>query len=286
MSALAATISVGAFLYALLGLLVTTAWWRLLGAADQRPPWVVGLVIFGTSQWAKYLPSNTLHFVGRQVLGRRYGIHQANLAVASTFETLSLVAAAALVAGSGLWLEGDLEPEQVVTMLVGVGAVALLLFVLEGALRGMRWTAGLMKNVPSLHDVATYQRLAASVGLHSIFFVAVGVIGWLLSITLFPTESSSVGGAAGESIYRVLWVFASAWLAGTLTIGAPAGAGVREGVLVLGLSPSLGGTAAVTVAIILRVITVLGDGLVALIALFVERKANAALAHEKNDPPQ
>lgn len=265
---LSAAVGIGAVVYAGLGLLLSTAWWLLIGAATHRPAWIVGLVIWGSAQWAKYLPSNTLHFVGRQVLGGRYGLGQATLAVSSTLETLSLIAAAVVVAGCGRILEGTLTPAAAF-LAIGLIAAGLVVFAgLEGGLRRLPWTARLMSKVPRIHERGTYRRLAASMVLHVGFFLAVGGIGWLLALVLFPSEASTDG-----SLFRLVWVFASAWLAGTLTVGAPAGVGVREGVLVLGLSASLGGPAAVTLAIVLRAVTVLGDGLVAGAALLASSHA-------------
>lgn len=279
-AALVVAIGTGGLFYGLLGLLLSTAWWRLLGPADARPRWIVGLVIWGSAQWAKYLPTNTLHYVGRQVLGRRYGLGQASVALSSTLEALSQVSAAALVAGCGRALEGELQTRDALLALAGVVGVFLILLIFERTLRRLPWTAGPMRSMPPLHDPATYRRIGSSVVLHVVFFLAVGTIGWLLAAGLFPRDASST-----SSVFRVLWVFASAWLVGTLTIGAPAGAGVREGVLVLGLTPSLGGAAAVTVAIVLRAITVLGDGLVALGALLASTRI-VEMADGEDHPPE
>lgn len=282
---LTAAIALGGIAYGVLCLLLSTAWWRLLGPTDARPRWIVGLIIWGSAQWAKYLPSNTLHFVGRQMLGRRHGLRQANLALSSTLETLSLVLAAALVAGCGRALEGTLGGREVQLALVGLVGALVALLVLEYILRRSGWSASAMRGVPSLRDAATYRRLGFSTFLHAAFFVGMGGLGWLLFAVVLPADLVAAGGEDPGSMFRVLWVFASAWLAGTVTLGAPAGVGVREGVLVLGLSGSLGGPAAVAVAIMLRAITVTGDGLVALTALLVSSRRSIA-ATETRDGAQ
>lgn len=60
-------------------------------------------------------------------------------------------------------------------------------------------------------------------------------------------------------IGTVFLVYAASWLAGMLTPGAPAGAGVRETILVLMLSGFIGEANSVLIALILRTVTVLGD---------------------------
>ena len=57
---------------------------------------------------------------------------------------------------------------------------------------------------------------------------------------------------------------ALAWLAGFLTPGAPAGLGVRESVLLIILAPAAGEASILALAALFRIVTVLGDGLLAL----------------------
>ncbi len=54
-------------------------------------------------------------------------------------------------------------------------------------------------------------------------------------------------------------LFAIAWTAGVITPGAPSGLGIREAVLVVGLSPIAPAADAVLIAGLLRLLTVSGD---------------------------
>jgi len=54
-------------------------------------------------------------------------------------------------------------------------------------------------------------------------------------------------------------LFAVGWTAGVITPGAPSGLGVREAVLIVGLSPVASPADAVLIAGVLRVLTVSGD---------------------------
>ena len=57
-------------------------------------------------------------------------------------------------------------------------------------------------------------------------------------------------------------------LAGFVTVGAPAGIGVREAAIILALSGTMGEPTAITVALLFRVLTTLGDVLFFLLAQF------------------
>ena len=65
------------------------------------------------------------------------------------------------------------------------------------------------------------------------------------------------------------WIFTVAWIAGTLSFGAPAGAGVREAILTWQLTPLLGPTHAAAAAVALRVITTAGDLLASALGRFM-----------------
>ena len=72
-----------------------------------------------------------------------------------------------------------------------------------------------------------------------------------------------------------MWVYALAWLVGTLTPGAPAGAGVREGMLVVLLSPTMGEGGAGALAIMLRLVTTIGELLAWGVGMLIRAKAGA-----------
>jgi hypothetical protein len=97
--------------------------------------------------------------------------------------------------------------------------------------------------------------LAAAVPFHLGFFVGTGAI--LVGLVRWGWGSPVPG------TWVLLGLYAAAWLAGTFAVGAPAGAGVREAILVVGLEPALGAVAAATLAVALRVTTVGGDLLMA-----------------------
>jgi uncharacterized membrane protein YbhN (UPF0104 family) len=78
-------------------------------------------------------------------------------------------------------------------------------------------------------------------------------------------------------------VFAVAWVAGFVTLVSPGGIGVREAILVAGLTPAYGAGVALAAAISYRVITSLGDGLAFLLGFLLERRL--LTQHRTQDHP-
>jgi uncharacterized membrane protein YbhN (UPF0104 family) len=71
-------------------------------------------------------------------------------------------------------------------------------------------------------------------------------------------------------------LYSVAWIAGVLTPGLPAGLGVREAILVQGLSPLLGATEALGSALLFRLLTTLADAIVFGIGMLMLRLAAGA----------
>ena len=74
---------------------------------------------------------------------------------------------------------------------------------------------------------------------------------WLLATRL--------GAPAGKAALLALGGFAFAWSVGFLVVFAPAGAGIRDVLLVATLGPVLGVAAATAVALVSRVLMTIGD---------------------------
>ena len=78
--------------------------------------------------------------------------------------------------------------------------------------------------------------------------------------------------------YQFTWCFALAWVLGFIVPGAPGGIGVREVVFTKLFDGTLGEGVAVCLAVVLRVITILGDLLAFGVAYWLERKEEAKSA--------
>jgi uncharacterized membrane protein YbhN (UPF0104 family) len=240
-------------------------WQQCLQALDRPLDYRRAAVVLMLSQFAKYLPGNIGHHVGRVALARNAGV-PVDIAVASiVLETFLVVLAGAICSLPGLallhigvqqlnmaerTLPVSLLPVAVVGCLAAAGAMAWF------------WRRHILgRSFPLLR--ATRSLALASLGLYLSFALG-GTALFLLCNALSATHAPWVS---------VVAVYAAAWLLGFLVPGSPAGVGVRELVLMLGLAPIYGASSATMAAALLRLITVAGDGLVFLLAVVAKARA-------------
>lgn len=198
------------------------------------------LVISGLANAAKYLPGNVGQYVGRTALARQHGVRVEDVLVTLGFETGWMIFSAVTLAACAALAPGW---SPAVLAVAGVAAPLLLVALLN------RWRPRFLERPLVPPRPAT---LAACFGLYWLAFFACGGALDGLVRELFGRE-----GRLG----RITAVWAGAWVAGFVTPGAPGGLGVREAVLVAGLKPVYGPGAALGLALVFRLVSVLGDAL-------------------------
>lgn len=243
------------------GILLATpiAWHRLLHAAGATPSVAQVLAISLLSQFAKYIPGNVAHHIGRVALARSYGLDISRVIVTMTLET-GWVVFAAVVVGSitlltgapALFGYGSVVPPVWQLSLIGLAAAAAPY---GGIWLLNRWRSGLLSR---FFDGAPIDIPPARV---MVFCFATYVFNYLLMGGCFYLLASRLFGLESADFWFLTGIFAVAWIAGFVMPGAPGGLGVREAILVLALGPLYGEGTAVALTIVLRALTVAGDGL-------------------------
>jgi len=235
--------------YAGCGVFLALIWWLALRAAGFRSAsFSRSASAFFSSQLGKYLPGNVGHFAARHVLTRREGVGHRALVAATLLEALLLVAAAGGLAVLVIqkMISGGLEKVLEAVWLAPVAAVIALVLGLAVARRKGWLDSSLGLSRLSLE-------LGAAFCLALVFFLA--------GSGCFILMSTALG--AGDWLALVPWV-AAAWLLGFLIPGAPGGLGIREFVLVIGLTPMVGDGQAALDALLFRLVTVGGDVLMSI----------------------
>jgi len=104
-------------------------------------------------------------------------------------------------------------------------------------------------------------------------FAAVGLsaAGMLASGVGFALLLASMGELTGEVLLLAIGVYPLAQCLGFLTLVAPGGIGIREGVLIVALEPVIGAEAAIVSSIAIRILQTVADVLAAGIALWITR---------------
>lgn len=205
--------------------------------------------VFYTSQLGKYVPGSVWPVVAQVSLGARWGVPRRVMFGASIL-LLTMVTVTGLLVGALLlpWSSPD-----------GLDRYWWLLVLLPPlvALLHPRVVSALIDRVALWSG---RERLGARVSASGLLRAGLwAVLAWVLLGIHLLILMSAYGHLEPLDTAAAVGGMGLAWAAGLAFIPAPAGAGVREGVLVLTLGPVVGGDAAVTVALASRVLLVLAD---------------------------
>jgi hypothetical protein len=250
-----------ACLEALLALLVmqfaTLREWRALLAGLGSPlrTTTAGRIFF-IGQLGKYLPGSLWPVLTQMELGARANVPRARSASASILTMILSLATGLLLAAATLPFAHYSAGYDWVFILVPVILVCLYPRVLNPLLN---WLFKLTKR-PGLDQPVTLTMLSKPLAWSFLAWIANGLQIWILAERL--------GAPAGRTVLLALGGYAFAWCVGFVIIIDPAGAGIREALLVAALSPVLGAGPALAVALVSRAVNTISDLLVAGAAAF------------------
>lgn len=279
-------LAVATLLYTLVMPLSAFAWQRILAALGYPRPLFPLLAIVSTTQAGKYLPGNVGHHIGRVGLSIALGVPLAILVASMAYEIVLLLLAHLLVAvasgalstpGLGVLLRlGDGSSALAVGIAIGVAGLAALPLLS----RLLPWATGQVlkrrDGAGTLPRPLPMVTMFEVLGLYAIAVLLTGTGLAALSHGLFP----------GLPVDYALLVaaFTLAWAIGFVTPGAPAGLGVREGLLLLLLAHGLGTANATLLILMLRIATTLGDMLCFVAGLAMLPGARARMGQHPPDP--
>ncbi len=219
--------------------LITLIWIQVLGVEARTLPARTSAGLFLVSQMGKYIPGSVWPIVVQMQVAGAYGVTRA--AVARAFAVnlgLAITSASAVILGLSplIGLPAGLRggPVLLSGVLVGAGIVLVLT---ASAVHGR------FRAIMQVFVRTTPQVLVSGTALQLVAWTAMGGHLYLLM--------RAVGFDDDLLFARSVSGFALAFLAGLVVIMAPAGAGVREGVLVLLLAPASTDVPAVAAAALL-----------------------------------
>ena len=257
-------ILVGIPAYLSADIILATAWKMLLNwFGEIHLDFSTSVWIYGKSQILKYIPGNLLYLPGRHLLSLQHKAEHAPLAGAATFEIFGLFATASSISILGIFFTKNVDTR----LSLSIAAMILLAALTSPIILKYALSIGFItKRLPAFKKLnwGKYPHLIAIWSLYICFFIITGFI-------LFWTASAITGIGNTVPIYTALFAFSISWLLGTITPGAPAGAGIREGLIILILSPYIGESNSILVSLITRIVTMLGDAAFYLISLYLEK---------------
>ncbi len=242
------------------------AWRATLAGLGDEVAVAPGARIFFVGQLGKYIPGSVFALVGQVELGRAQGLRRDRLAAAGVLVlaislavalVLALLAVPASVSAGGA---GYALLVLLVVPLVVVLHPRVLSSLLDRALRLIRR--------PPLDQHLTGAAIWRIAGLSVLSNGLLGLEVWQLSVDL--------GGHGGALPVLCIGAYALAAGAGLVAIPLPAGAGLREAILVLLLAPQIGTASATLVALLARLVATVADVVVAGIVAFATRSPHRA----------
>lgn len=270
----------GAFACSLLGLFFSMLGWRAL-LSDLGSPLPLGAAtrVLFLGQLAKYLPGSSVWaMVAQTELARDFGVPRKRAAAAAlvlNLVTLGVGLVVALLALPRL-LTSDDTPEILrwTPLLVPVALAFLTPPVLTAACNVL---FRVLRRQP-LDQRFSWPGMARAAGaqLGTWFFygLQITLLGW------------SLGASPGSLLLPATGAFAAAWCAGFLVVVVPTGAGTREAVLTIALAPQLpgGSAAALTIAVVSRLLLTVADVVAALIGVAMGRRRAPVVPEPAPDP--
>lgn len=262
-----AALLIAASLYATI--IPVSAWaWAIL-LARQGEAWRVSLlaVVLGRVQLAKYLPGNVAQHAGRAMLSLRNGMGGRAFAVTVVQENVLATAASVLVGVLALAISAPgiaQLPDGARSWLLGAGilfAVAVLLLASFDlppdrlALSPSRFE----RMLGHLGGLPGGRVVLPALAAYVLNYLVIGLGLWIVA--------RAAGMPAALDLAIVTAVFSLAWLLGFLAPGAPAGLGVREGIMVLLLAGIIPDADALAFVLLARVVTLAGDAIIYLTSL-------------------
>lgn len=250
---------VAAILYALIYPLTGWAWAQLLVGQGvvRSPAWLSAVV--ATSQLAKYVPGNVVQIAARATMCWRKGVPARPLAITLAQEAV-LASIASLVVGLFMLVcskeGGEHLPKAVkdaVPWLSAFAAAGVLLFasVRIAPHKFVENTNPFLRLIGGLGGLP-----GARVGIPVLCtyicnYLLIGLGLWAMAKTAQLPEALDY--------LAVTAAFSLSWILGFLAPGAPAGLGVREGIMILILGGVASDEALLAFVLLARLTTLLGD---------------------------
>jgi len=240
---------------------------------------VLAGIDFLQSNIAKYIPSNLMHFAGRQVMLSSRGYTHKSILGSTLIEFMFLITTALLLILIGL-ISGVLSvPDKVFALLLQykwiaigiIGVVVIITAILMIKFRIKRVLTYILK----FFKAFKLPTLLALMAAYLLFFTLISLMLYFILITLSGQAVSASG------FLFTLFSFAVIWLIGFIVPGVPGGIGIREALLLIFFPGHFGATHVFSAAILLRVITISGDVFAYVYAISVRRVIAKRLLSEQ-----
>ncbi len=245
-----------------IGILV---WYLLLKGVGESPGLAETGGIFTVSQFSKYIPGNVAQHVSRLAISTSRGWDAARVLLTMVIEASWGVLASSFLAMIALFTFEDSAAVLGISLPTPIQLIALAGFVILLPMGAFVFLRNVIPRFFPRLSHLNHMQFPSSALLVSCFILT--LFGFVLQGVLIRILAQGIFDAPSVNFWVITGIFAVAWVAGFLTPGAPAGLGIREAVLVAGLTPIYGGGVALGVTIAARLVTTMTDGAAFLLGL-------------------
>ncbi len=242
-------------------LMLISAWRAILLGWEQHLPLPTATHIWCVSNLGRYLPGKLWSVAGLAVLAKREGVEGwAAAASALAMQALSLGTGAAVAVA---FLPQARSPLEFIAA-IAVAAAGVVVLTLKPMVRLLARLADGKIPLRPLPPLAVGLGAAATL----VAWLMYGLAFRLLALGILPDSAPSFALAMGA--------FAGAYIIGLIAIFAPGGIGMREGMLLAFLSPTIGAGPALALSVASRLLLTFTEVVAALAALpFGRRKGDS-----------
>ncbi len=259
----AVLLSVGANITAMAG------WRTLLADLGSPLPLLPAVNVYSLSQLGKYVPGSVWPVLAQMELGRAFAVPRLRMATAFFLALLASLVSATATGGLLVFTSPGWGRAFVLLPLV-------LLLMHPRLLVPLTRLLGRVLRRPALTEPPSLLGVTRALGWFVLQWLFLGV----------ATALMAHGLGASVSLTRSIAAVALSWAAGLVVIIAPAGAGVREGVLTYLLAPAMGSGRALAIALLGRLALTLADAAGAAgVGSFVGRGAARRMLEEAATDP-
>jgi uncharacterized membrane protein YbhN (UPF0104 family) len=242
------------------------AWRTLIRDVGHTIPVVPAARVYLLSQLGKYIPGSVWTVVAQVELSRELRVPTRRSAAVAALQLVLAVVSGLLVTAVTLPAAMPGVRSRYWWFLLAVPPLVVLLHP-----RVVAWWTGLLFRLarrPMDPVRPTVRALSAGLAWMVVAWVVYGLQCYVL-----VADAGATGPAA---LLQSTGAFTLAWVAGFVLIFAPAGAGAREAVLVVALTPMVGTGKALVVALLSRLALTLADLLLAGLAVLLARAHGSA----------
>jgi hypothetical protein len=227
------------------------AWVALLRSmVDQKPPTKPMLALYAQSQLGRYLPGKVGMPLMRMAGASRFGVSPTVTGTSVMLELLSWIATACGISFACLALIGQNDLGSILGPTATVVAI------------GIAAATGVGTLLDRTHIPAALTLRLGITGQGPLLparLLVLHVVAWGLWALHAWLVARAVGASATATIASLPFFILSP-VAGFLALLAPAGAGVREAIISIGLTSAVGPKAALAAALMTRVASLVADG--------------------------